>query len=410
MTRRVKIRFESGEALAASRALETPDLTERVINPSRKFISVELDSAAEAAFAREGLAAASAQSSLQTLADEFGGEIVEDYQYEMEEDFSFDTLALETEVAGSMDDVLGLINARKAWKHSRGEGVTIAIVDTGINGTHPEFPTAKKAGSWQPVGETPWTDWNGHGTMCATIAAASGPRYHGVAPEAKLISCMTRFYDSELASIYDFLTARAEDGEKIIASNSFGYKTGTPPTPDPHSDFIPALNDAIAAGVFIAFSAGNNHKRAGGTPNACDPNSVWLHKSRDDLLAVATCDLDKKMWYYSSRGPGQFYGDPDTSQKPDVTAPTPKNGKILYGVGERVLANGWGTSGACPQVAGLAALIRSSQPHLPAEDVRNTIRGSAAALGVGWNCQGAGLIDCYAAVTASGPPAGGVKP
>ena len=103
-----------------------------------------------------------------------------------------------------------------------------------------------------------------------------------------------------------------------------------------------ALDDAVAAGVVVVFSAGNYHALAGGQPTACSPNSIWLYKSRADILAVGTCRLDKTMWDYSSRGPSQHFGSPNTSAKPDVVAPTPRNGRILYGTGESVLANGWG--------------------------------------------------------------------
>ena len=146
------------------------------------------------------------------------------------------------------------------------------------------------------------------------------------------------------------------------------------------------------------FSAGNNHERAGGAPDECVPNSVWLHKSRSDIMAVATCRLDGSMWYYSSRGPGQFHGEPGTNRKPDVTAPTPKNGRVVYGSMIRSLANGWGTSGACPQAAGLAALMLSARPYLTQQQVFAKIRHSAQSLGHSETCEGAGMIDCAAAL------------
>ena len=102
------------------------------------------------------------------------------------------------------------------------------------------------------------------------------------------------------------------------------------------------------------------------------------------------------MWNYSSRGPGQYYGNPGMNNKPDVTAPTPRNGSILYGDRQRIMPNGWGTSGACPQAAGLAALITARNPSLSANDVYKKIRDAAYDLGHGRNCQGAGLFDCGA--------------
>jgi serine protease AprX len=116
-------------------------------------------------------------------------------------------------------------------------------------------------------------------------------------------------------------------------------------------------------------------------------------------LTVATSRPDRTMWFYSSRGPGQFDGQPNMGAKPDVTAPTPPDGRVVYGDDIRSLPDGWGTSGACPQVAGLAALVLGNQPATP-EAVRDAIRATAVPLGHGAACQGAGLINCQAAVDA----------
>ena len=403
MTIRVKVRFPSTDAFKASRSMETEDVTERVANEQRGYSSFELPDRAEEAFRSEGAAAAARHvGAMERLRREFGAEVVEDYRYQMEADaFDFTRQVDVAEQAASLDDVTRMIGAPDAWQQTQGDGIAIAIVDTGIDGSRAEFPQSRRVGAWQPPGEQPWTDWEGHGTMCAAIAAASadaGGRYQGVAPGAGLIACKTWFYDSELAAIYDFLTDRANRGEKIIASNSFGLNTGEPPASDPNSDFVPALEDAINAGIIVAFSAGNNHQTAGGDPAACNPNSIWLHKSRSDLLVVATCDLDARMWFYSSRGPGQFVDEPWASPKPDVTAPTPRNGGIAYGADDRVLPDGWGTSGACPQVAGLAALLTSIDGTLDRNTLHTMIRDTARPLGHGRDCEGQGLIDCAAAV------------
>lgn len=405
MSKRLKIRFPTEEAFNAAQAIETPGAEQIVSNEKRKYYSINIDELPDNISSRELVSAGVERiPTLGNIAERFGADIVEDYQYELDanaSDFSFE--AIEAPSQGTLSDVTDMIAAPKAWQHSTGKGATIAIVDTGIDGSHSEFPQEKRVGSWQPIGDTPWTDWEGHGTMCATIAAASdgtaGGQYRGVAPDAGLIACKTEFYDSELAAIYDFLVTKIGDFEgPIIASNSFGRKTGSPPPVPSHSDFIDALSDAIEEGIIAFFSAGNNHKKANGLPSACDPNSVWLHKSRADVFAVATCDLDQQMWFYSSRGPGQHFGDANTSSKPDVTAPTPRNGKILYGSGESVLSNGWGTSGACPQVAGLAALMVSLDSSLGRSDVFEAIRESAQSIGHGTYCEGAGMVDCGATI------------
>lgn len=237
--------------------------------------------------------------------------------------------------------------------------------------------------------------------MCAAIAAgttAYGGRHNGVAPGAKLIACKTHFYDSQLAAVYDYLAdLRESENWTIIATNSYGIPVGAAPPP-PGSVFLEALNDAINAGIHVIFSAGNYHAIAQGQPDACTPTSIWQYKCRADVLTVATCRLDRAMWYYSSRGPGDLAGQPEMREKPDVTAPTPENGAILYGDDTRVLSDGWGTSGAAPQAAGLAALLLSRRPELSAQAIFDVIRDTAVPLGHGPACEGYGMIDCRAAL------------
>ena len=399
--RRFKLRFPSREGLEAALAVESAVAEPVVVNEKRGYVSFAAAPQMMAHVPGPEMAGVLAEG-LSVLAREYGAELVEDYQYQIDQGEP-DILTDVPEAAedGTLRDVTAMIRADEAWQLSRGKDVVIAIVDTGVDGSHPEFPASKRSGGWAVPGDDPWSDYLGHGTMCACVAAAAGSRYQGVAPDAMLMSCKTRFYDSELGLIYDTLAARVGEGkQRIVASNSFGRKVGTPP-PDPaDSDFLPALDDAVAAGVVVVFSAGNNHALAGGAPTGCSPTSIWLHKSRADIAAVATCDLDQTMWYYSSRGPGQHYGMPATNHKPDVTAPTPRNGKILYGDGERVLGNGWGTSGACPQVAGLAALILARDGNIGSSHVFDIIRDSAVPMGHGHDCEGRGLIDCYGALAA----------
>ena len=288
-----------------------------MVNQKRQFLGVRLPSAG-----RESAGAQRAfEAQLRSYEEIFGGEIVEDFQYSMESEiFAPETFLPERPQNPSLDDVLEMIRAREAWELSRGAGVTIAVVDTGVDGRRPELPSSKRMGSWQPLGDQPWTDYNGHGTMCACIAAGTrseGGVFDGVAPDAGLIACRTRFFDTELTTIYDYLIGLVQTkGLTIVATNSFGIRTGEPP-PDPvDSDLDAALDDAIAAGIHVRFSAGNYHDLAGGDPGQCQPTSIWLHKSRADLMAVATCKLDRSMWFYSSRGPARGSATPIPTRSP----------------------------------------------------------------------------------------------
>jgi serine protease AprX len=405
---RYKVRFPDTESLHASRSAESPVVEIPVLNERRQFVSVTAPPPQLLGLTQDPGADVEREleDQLARYVRDYGAEVVEDVRYDLEDANDAYSIPVGPELPGSqsLDDVLDLIHARDAWTTSRGEGVVIAIVDTGVNGNRPEFPAAKRLGGWAPEGGDPWVDEVGHGTMCACIAAgtrAEGGVFDGVAPDAGLVSCRTRFFDSEIVTIYDFLIDFVAEHQDIalVASNSFGRQTGTPPPPPPDTDLADALTDAVAAGIVICFSAGNYHDLAGGAPGACSPTSIWLHKGRADLLTVATSRPDGSMWFYSSRGPGQFDGDPGMAPKPDVTAPTPPDGRVVYGDQVQSLPNGWGTSGACPQVAGLAALLLGTNPGTP-EEVRDAIRTTAVSLGHDATCQGEGLIDCQAAIAA----------
>lgn len=410
MARRYKVRFPDKEAYKNAQSvamaagvhqrkvyLEFGQSLLQVQNENRLYISIEPSVHGVEAVERKF------DMQLESLHSHFGAEIVEDFRYDLETDV-FDPIFIGPDDPNnpSLDDVLDAIDAPSAWAKSMGEGVAIAVVDTGIDGSRAEFPASKRVGHWEPLNAAPWTDQHGHGTMCATIAAATkseGGLFNGVAPKASVICCKTGFYDSELAAIYDYLLELAQTTNiRIIATNSFGIQTGSPPVPPEGSDFIPALDDALEAGITVVFSAGNYHEDAGGQPTDCGPNSIWLHKGRADVITVATCDMELNMWYYSSRGPGQYFGDQNTNPKPDVTAPTPRGGRILYGSSIRSLANGWGTSGACPQVAGLAALLLGEKPDLSNGDLSKAILSGANSLPHNPTCSGAGLINCVRSI------------
>ena len=394
-TERLRVRFPEPAALNAALAAEAP-ATVALIGRERRFVALEMPIRAVAWQAKEDA------SFLSRLEQDYHAEIVPDIQYTWEHNWaeSRPEFADDNAAQSDLDDVLTRIRAREAWAHSRGAGVAIAIIDSGVDGRHPEFSPERRLAEWTYDPDLdPWEDVKGHGTMCACIAAASratAAGFDGVAPDAKLISCRTTFWSTEIEDIYAFLRETSKQLQiPIVANNSWGALSGTPPQPDP--DINKALSEAVAEGIILVFSAGNNHSLIA-KRKPCGPNSIWTHKSRANLLSVATCALDGQMWEYSSRGPGEWRGMPDCNDKPDVTAPTPANGRVLYGDRPRVLVNGWGTSGAAPQVAGLAALIKARWPELDHVGIFATIRRTAQSLGLPATCQGAGLIDCEAAV------------
>ena len=399
---RVKLLFDDARWLDAVLAVEDPGFSIAGSSRDMGFIAVKRPA---------GVSEDRFRSTLELLCAQNGGRILPEFRYDLEDQATFDptfegatadsTAGSVDETPATLDDVLRRIGAKGQHNH-RDDNVILAVVDTGIDGSRLELQApGKKAGGWAPPGEDPWEDWLGHGTMCACIAAGSGARngrFVGVAPHANLVSCRSTFVDGDLVLIYEQLIRLARSGKTVIATNSFGTRTGTPPALDPMTFFPRALDKAIEAGVHVVFSAGNYHLDAGGTAESCAPNSIWLHKGRSDVLTVGTCDLDGRMWDYSSRGPHQPNGAADLSDKPDVVAPTPRNGLIAYGAGDIVAPNGWGTSGAAPQVAGLLALLLSERRDLPRRELYDIVRDTAKTLGHGRRCEGHGIIDCSAAM------------
>ncbi len=393
--RRYKIRFPDDASFAAASSLELDDLPMAVRSVKRRFFTLSIP----AAYAGVASLEHTLDQRLDFFAHQYSAEVAEDYRWDLDSaPPSF--VERRGERGPSLEDVLTAIRAREAWgRFGRGGGATIAVDDTGISGRRAELPAFKRRGSWQVSNSLPWNDPVGHGTMCAVIAAgtrAAGGRFEGVAPDAGLIACRTRFFDSELAAIYDHLTGlcRRDPGLRLVVSNSFGRRFGHAPPPL-LCDFPAALEAALEAGMALLFSAGNNHDLAGGEPEHCHPSTIWHHKLRDDVFTVGACDLQGELWGYSSRGPARAEG---AIPKPDLVAPVPRRGLVAFGEDDRRFPHGWGTSGACPQAAGLAALLWSAEPDLRAGELFERMRRGAVGLGRAPSCQGAGRLDCLAAL------------
>ncbi|MGJ4951753.1 S8 family peptidase [Bradyrhizobium sp. HKCCYLS20291] len=308
----------------------------------------------------------------------------------------------------SMQDVAEQVRAPEAWRRTRGEGVTIAIVDTGIADRLREISRLRRSSldlDSHYAGRH-WCDPEGHGSMCAAIAAGSradGGRYDGVAPGATVLAARSTLFASDVALVYDELSrARAEGRLKgpLVVSNSYGLEDCTSanvlPIDHPYMTGILAL---ISSGVFVCFAAGNNHTDVcKHDPYSCGPNSIWGPNSHDDVFSVGTVNRDftncdpMSPHVNSSRGPGEWA---NRTVKPDCVAPT--YGEVAWGTSYRRM-RWWGTSGACPQVAGAAALVLSVYPTLSPTEVADVIRDTCCLLPEGKTCVGHGLLDCRDAV------------
>lgn len=308
-----------------------------------------------------------------------------------------------------LDDVMEQIGAPDAWRHTRGKGVTIAVVDSGISDRLKEVSVARRSAfdARTAYRGQHWSDDVGHGSMCAAIAAGSregGGRYQGVAPEATVMAVRTTLFSTDLFDAFDSLVQARDTGQlagPLVVSNSYGLYTCTPPQVLPRDHpYMLNIEIAIARGIFVCFAAGNNHykEKCGFDPRQCGPNTIWGPNSHDRVVSVGTvnraltnCDPSTPH-ANSSRGPGEWSAD---FPKPDCVAPT--YGEVPWGGSYRKM-RWWGTSGACPQVAGLAALILSLAPSLRPDQVAGIIRDTCDPLHEGETCVGRGVINCEAAV------------
>lgn len=312
----------------------------------------------------------------------------------------------------SLTDVLVHVRAPGAWETTRGSGVTIAVVDTGICGERAEFPAWKRSPIDLPTAfhGDHWKDSRGHGSMCAAIAAATrsdGGRFDGIAPEATLISARTRLLDSAIPDICDIyeclidLKRRGEIPGPLVISNSYGLHRREPATHGPGEDPLTrVVRAAVDEGIPVVFGAGNHHhdELCRHDPTAPGPSTIWAVNSLEPVISVGAVDWNGSnqdpttRHRNSSRGPGQWSG---RHPKPDCVAPT--YGTVPWGCRDRWW-EWWGTSGACAQVAGLAALLLSVDGTLSPADVADIIRGTARPTGAPHPCVGHGVIDCAAAV------------
>ncbi|MBN1385991.1 S8 family serine peptidase [Candidatus Woesearchaeota archaeon] len=290
--------------------------------------------------------------------------------------------------------------------NTTGQDITVAVIDTGIDYTHPELGNCTQAeflsGSCSKViagydfyneDSDPFDD-NKHGTHVSGIIAANHS-LKGMAPSAKLVAFkVCDLYGScPTSDIMEALDATADpDGDDDfsdhydIASISLGG--GLADADDPLSL---AVDAAVEAGVFISISSGNN-----------GPGYYTLGSPGTSRLAmtVGASSKDDQMASFSSRGP--------TLQghiKPDVTAP----GVNIYSSVPSGYAYLSGTSMACPHVSGLAALVKQLHPDWSPAEIKAAIRDTAADIGYNLLTQGHGRINASALINFSRPPVAVIK-
>jgi len=293
----------------------------------------------------------------------------------------------------SLDSALAAISADHAYRIDStldGEGIVVAVLDTGVDATHPDLEgriLATKRFTTSSI-----SDVKGHGTHVASIIAGSGiasnKLYRGVAPKAsiligKVLGDDGYGYNSD--TIAGILWA-VDNGARVI-----NVSLGNPNNYTYSSPMSYALREAAAKGVVVVVSAGNSGPAIGsiGSPGN-DPTVICVGNMRDDHT----------LHYTSSRGPTN-----DGRSKPDfvcpgvdITAARSTACSMTATVGYPQYTTLTGTSMAAPIMSGVCALILQKNPNYTPDDVKNALVDHATLLTEGAitaNDQGLGVIDAF---------------
>ncbi len=284
------------------------------------------------------------------------------------------------------------VGAPAAWAAGlTGAGVTVAVVDTGVEDDHPDLVGSEVAGR-DFTREQDGVDRIGHGThVAATIASHRAP-YRGVAPDARLLDAKVCYADGNCPEsvIIEGMRWAAEQGADVV-----NVSLGLAATDD--VDPVEAAVDALSAshGTLFVISAGNTGRAGAGT--------VLSPGTADSALTVGAVNRDDSLAGFSSRGPRV----PDGAVKPDITAPgvdvvaakASTGGSPGTPVGGDHTALS-GTSMASPHVAGAAALLAQRHPDWSGAQLKATLTASAKPNAeVGVHEQGSGRLDIAEALS-----------
>jgi subtilisin family serine protease len=308
-------------------------------------------------------------------------------------------VALDGPVRVDLEHSVPQIGAPQAWQAGyTGSGTTVAVLDTGIDTTHPDLADAV-VGARDFTGSPSGSDDRvGHGTHVASIitgsGAASAGRFRGVAPDTRLL--VGKVLDDNgggtESSVVAGMEWAAAQGADVIAMSLGGTVA---PGKDTSVDVLSAAVNRLSAqsGALFVVSAGNSGPRSGsiGSPGVADA-----------ALTVGAVDGDDALAEFSSRGPRAG----DGAIKPDITAPgvgivaaRARNGHVGTPVDDSYVAMS-GTSMSTPHVAGAAAILAGMHPDWDSARLKSALMGSAAPRdGLSVYEQGAGRVDVARAVS-----------
>ncbi|MDQ8703117.1 type VII secretion-associated serine protease mycosin [Streptomyces sp. LHD-70] len=290
---------------------------------------------------------------------------------------------------------LAALHTAEAWESTRGAGMTVAVLDTGVDDQHPDLednvlPGKDMIGFGATRGDRPWAR---HGTAMAGIIAGHGhgagndEGVLGIAPEAKILPVRVILEDGDKSrkkarstragALAQGIRWAADNGADVI-NLSLGDDSESAHA-DPTEDA--AVQYALKKGVVVVASAGNGGEKG---------DHISYPAAYPGVIAVAAVDrygdrapFSTRRWYATVSAPGK-----------DIVIADP----------DREYYRGWGTSAASAFVSGAAALVRAAHPNLQPAQIKRLLEDTArdAPDGGRDDSRGYGLVDPAAAIEEGG--------
>ena len=301
--------------------------------------------------------------------------------------------------------VLSMLDAEAAWSVTRGAGMTVAVIDSGVNPYVSDLSGSVITGpDYTGVSTSPSSSqWGVHGTWMASLIAGHGhdggfSGVVGMAPAARILSIRVipdrgdphyGKYEREREtviqqSLADGIKYAVMHGAKVI-SMSIGYSS-------PSGTVRAELQDAYDHGVVVIASAGNSGGPGSSRPHKGAPES--FPASYPGVISIGAVKANAAVAAFSSDNLSVQVA------APGVGVPTQGRDGGYWEVS--------GTSPACALVAGVAALIKSRYPGLAPDLVASAMTSTASHRPAGgYDSQiGFGIVDAAAALTRAGQLAG----
>ncbi|MCX4524940.1 type VII secretion-associated serine protease mycosin [Streptomyces sp. NBC_01551] len=286
------------------------------------------------------------------------------------------------------------LRAEEAWGTTQGDGVTVAVLDTGVDSTHPDLAGrvldgTDLIGMGAGRGDRAWAR---HGTAMAGIIAGHGHGTDrrqgvlGIAPQAKILPVRVileegdpgraKARENKGGALAEGIRWAADHGADVI-NLSLGDDSESAHHEAAEDE---AVQYALGKGVVVVASAGNSGK---------DGDPVSYPAAYPGVIAVAAVDrrgrraaFSTRNWYatVSAPGVGVVIADPDRS---------------YY--------EGWGTSAAAAFVSGSVALVKAAHPDLSPAQIKRLLEDTASDAPAGGrdDSRGHGLVDPVAALQAA---------